>query len=122
MQRLWAASGVLTVVLFACGRLFGDVLGTTNFPPLDASALPLVLMVGVVAAETLRERILARWTGWLGVVAALCGAACASTLLGPTNNHSAEYGILLLGASLMFAWLVVTSIAFVARTSENARS
>src|SRR6516165_9016022 len=37
-QRLWAASGVLTVVLFACGLLFGDVLGTSNFPALDASA------------------------------------------------------------------------------------
>src|SRR6516165_2118753 len=37
-QRLWAASGVLTVVLFACGLLFGDILGTSNFPALDASA------------------------------------------------------------------------------------
>jgi hypothetical protein len=216
-QRLWAASGVLTVVLFACGLLFGDVLGTSNFPALDATAaevrayflenasevralsffhvlsaialvafaayiygylrresdapaalaalalaggaiaaaflllsalcyrtlaeptvardaplahalvvlsylaggpaiaVPLVPMVGIVAAATMRERILARWTGWLGVVAAVCGAACASTLLGPTNNHSATYGILLLGAVLMFAWLVVTSIALVAQ-------
>lgn len=37
-QQLWAASGVLTVVLFACGLLFGDVLGTNDFPPLDATA------------------------------------------------------------------------------------
>src|SRR5438128_536334 len=37
-RRLWAASGVLTVVLFASGLLFGDVLGTSNFPALDASA------------------------------------------------------------------------------------
>jgi len=55
-------------------------------------------MVGVVAAAALREQILARWTGWLGVVTAVCSAACASTLLGPTNNHSATYGILLLAA------------------------
>jgi hypothetical protein len=215
---LWAGSGVLTVVLFAFGLLFGDLLGTSNFPPLDATApalrayflengsevralsffhmlsavalvafaayvygylrresgapaglatlalaggaiaaaflllsalcyrtlaeptvardgalahalvvlsylaggpaiaVPLVLMVGVVAAAALRERILARWTGWLGVVAAVVGTASVSTLLGPTNNHSATYGILLLGAVLMFAWLVVTSMALVART------
>jgi hypothetical protein len=223
-QRLWAASGVLTVVLFACGLLFGDVLGTSNFPALDASgadvrayflenasevralsffhvlsavalvafaayiraylrresgappglavlalaggaiaaaflllsalcyrtlaeptvardaplahalvvlsylaggpaiAVPLVPMVGVVAAATLREQILAPWTGWLGVVTALCGAACASTLLGPTNNHAATYGILLLGAVLIFAWLVVTSIALVARIPNERHS
>lgn len=216
-QRLWAASGVLTVVLFACGLLFGDVLGTSNYPALDATAaevrayflenasevralsffhvlsavallafaayiyaylrressappglatfalaggataaaflllsalcyrtlaeptvardaplahafvvlsylaggpaiaLPLVPMVGVVAGAALREGILARWTGWLGVAAAVCGAACASTLLGPTNNHSATYGILLLGAVLMFVWLIITSIALLAR-------
>jgi len=81
-----------------------------------AIAVPLALMVGVVAAAALREQIVARWTGWLGVVTAVCGAASAGTLLGPANNHSATYGILLLGAVLMFAWLVVTSIALIVRT------
>jgi len=219
-QRVWAASGVLTVVLFACGLLFGDLLGNSNYPALDATAahvrayfaqnatevralsffhalaavalvafaayvhahlrrhssapsglaafalaggaiaaaflllsalcyrtlaeptvagdaplahallvlsylaggpaiaVPLVPMVGVVAAAALREQVLARWTGWLGVVAAAGGAASASTFLGPTNNHSATYGILLLGAMLMFAWLIVTSIAFVRRAPD----
>jgi len=223
-QRLWAASGVLTVVLFAWGLLFRDVLGTTSFPALDATAsevrayflengsevralsffhvlsaialvafaayiygylrrestappplavfalaggaiaaaflllsalcyrtlaeptvahdaplahallvlsylaggpaitVPLVPMVGVVAAAALREQILARWTGWLGVVTAVCGAACASTLLRPTNNHSATYSVLLLGAVLMFTWLIVTSIALIARTPDQRRS
>jgi hypothetical protein len=217
-SKLWAASGVLTVLLFACGLLFGDLVGTSNFPPLDATAshlrayflqnasevralsffhllsavalvafaayiysylqrassappalaafglaggaiaagflllsalcyrtlaepavardaplahalvvlsylaggpaiaVPLVPMIGVMAAAALREQLLARWTGWLGVASAVCGAACASTLLGPTNNHSASYGILLLGAVLIFAWLVVTSVALMART------
>jgi hypothetical protein len=216
---MWAASGVLTVVLFASGLLFGDLLGTTNYPALDASAaelrayflenasevrtlsffhalsavtlvafaayvsaylrrhssapsglaalalaggavaaaflllsalcyrtlaepsvardgplahalvvlsylaggpaiaVPLALMVGVVAAAALREQILARWTGWLGVITAVCGAACASTFLGPANNHSATYGILLLGAVLMFVWLAVTSIALIIASS-----
>ena len=73
-------------------------------------------------AATLREHILPRWTGWLGIVTAVCGAASASTLLGPTNNHSATYGVLLLGAVLMFAWLIVTSIALIARTPDERRS
>lgn len=220
-QRLWAASGALTVALFACGLLFGDLLGTTNFPALDATtsavrryflenasevralsffhllsaialvafaaniyahmrrgsrapsgvaalalaggivaavflllsalcyrtlaepavagdarlahallvlsyltggpaiAVALVPMIGVVAAATLRERLLARWTGWLGVLTAVAGAASASTLLGAANNHSATYGILLLGAALAFAWLIVTSIALVVRAPDE---
>lgn len=28
----------MTVALFACGLLFGDVLGTSNFPALNATA------------------------------------------------------------------------------------
>ncbi len=222
--RLWAASGALTVMLFGCGLLFGDVLGTSNFPALDATAsrvrayflenasevralsffhvlsaialvafaahiraylqressasaglralalaggtmaaaflllsalcyrtlaeptvasdaplahalvvlsylaggpaiaVPLVPMVIAVTAATLREHLLARWTGWLGAIAALCGAASASTLLGPTNNHSATYGILLLAAVLMFAWLVVISVALIARTPDQRHS
>ncbi len=214
----------MTVVLFACGLLFGDLLGKTNFPALDASAshvrayflengsearalsffhvlsaialvffaayihgylrresgtppalatlaltggavaavflllsalcyralaeptvardgplahalvvlsylaggpaieLPLVALVGVVAAATLREQILSRWSGWLGVVTAICGAASASTLLGPTNNHSATYGILLVGAVLMFVWLLVTSIALIPLSPAHYRA
>ncbi|MBV9165411.1 MAG: hypothetical protein JO321_09360 [Solirubrobacterales bacterium] len=45
-----------------------------------------------------------------------------STFLGPTNNHSATYGILLLGAVLILAWLVVTSIALLARTRDERSS
>lgn len=222
-QRMWAASGVVAVALFACGLLFGDLLGSTNFPPLDATAnhvrayflvnasevralsffhalsaialvafaaylyawlraesrapaaltalalsggaiaaaflllsalcyrvlaepaiardaplahaflvlsylaggpaiaLPLALMVAVVAATTLREQLLARWIGWFGVVTATCGAACAGALLGPMDNRSATYGILLLGAVLMFAWLIVTSVALIVRRPEAAR-
>lgn len=220
-RRLWAATGAFTVALFACGLLFGDVLGTSNFPALNATAselrayflqnasevralsffhalaaitlvafaayifaylrresgapsglaalalaggaiaasflllsalcyrtlaeptvardaplahalvvlsylaggpaiaVPLAPMIAIVAAATLREQILARWTGWLGVATALAGAACASTLVGPTNNHSATYGILLVGAVLMFAWLVITSIFLIARMPDD---
>jgi len=36
-ERAWAASGALTVVLFAGGLVFGDLLGSDSYPPLDAS-------------------------------------------------------------------------------------
>ncbi len=36
-ERAWAASGALTVLLFAGGLVFGDLLGSDNYPPLDAS-------------------------------------------------------------------------------------
>lgn len=223
-QHLWAASGVLTVVLFASGLLFGDVFATNNFPPLDATAArvrsyflenasevralsffhvlsavalvtfassvyaclrrrraappalaalalaggaiaasflllsalcyrtlaeptvaadaplahslvvlsylaggpaiaaPLVPMVGVVASAVLRDHILPRWIGWLSVIAAICGPASTSTFLGPSNNQSVSYGILLLAAVLMFAWLAVTSIALMARTKDEHQS
>jgi hypothetical protein len=38
-QRWWAASGALAVLLFAVGLLFGDVLGSSAYPRLDAPAV-----------------------------------------------------------------------------------
>jgi len=40
VQVAWAATGALTVILFAGGLVFGDLLGTMNFPPLNATAGP----------------------------------------------------------------------------------
>jgi hypothetical protein len=42
--------------------------------------------------------------------------------LGPTNNRSAAYAVLLLGAVLMFAWLVITSIALITRAPDESLS
>jgi hypothetical protein len=209
--RLWAASGALAVVLFGCGLLFGDILGSGNYPALDAPAgevrryflenraevhalaffhalaavallcfaafassriraagprgavsfaalaggataagflllsallywtlaepevarargaaralfvlsylaggvaitLPLALFVGAVASAALRPGLLPRWSGWLGVAAAAVSLASASVVLGPANNRSALYGVLLLAALLGFAWLFATSL------------
>jgi hypothetical protein len=78
-------------------------------------SVPLVLPAGAVAAASRRNRLLPPWIGWLSLVAAIFGAASASTMLGPANNSSASYGVLLLAALLMFAWLSVTSAALAAR-------
>jgi len=36
VQRVWASTGALAVVLFGCGLLFGDLLGSSNYPQLNA--------------------------------------------------------------------------------------
>jgi hypothetical protein len=41
VEAVWAATGALAVVLFGCGLLFGDLLGTTHYPALNASSLQL---------------------------------------------------------------------------------
>jgi hypothetical protein len=39
--------------------------------------------------------------------------ASATTMLGPTNNGSLIYGVLLLAAVVLFAWLVASSLVLV---------
>jgi hypothetical protein len=214
LEAAWAGTGSLTVVLFGCGLLFGDLLGTTNFPALNASsfqlhqyftrnasevralsffhllaavalaafvsylyptlraagvrlamlavaggnigaaflalsaltyrvlaersvagdpalahgllvfsylaggpaiAVPLALTAGAFAAAIRRERTLPVWLWWLSTVAAVLGVATVTTLLGPTNNSSAAYGVLLLGALALFAWLAASSVVLLGR-------
>lgn len=211
VRRVWAASGALAVALFGCGLVFGDLLGSSNYPPLNASsarassyflrngsevralgffhvlsalallcfaaylqewlhdgpaaagrmatlalaggataaaflllsalvyralaepsvvhdpalthalvvisylaggpaiAVPLALPIAAGARAALRDGLLPRWTGWLGVPAAGVSLISAATLLGPMNNSSALYGVLVLAAVLGFLWTFVTS-------------
>jgi hypothetical protein len=52
-----------------------------------ALATALALPVAAGAAVALRRRpALPRWTGWLGVAAAVMSLLSAGTLLGPMNN------------------------------------
>ncbi len=215
VEAAWAATGALTVVLFGCGLLFGDLLGTTNYPALNASSsqlrqyfmgnvsevralslfhllaavalaafasylypmlrtssgrlaavalaggiigavflalsalsyrvlaerlvagdpalahallvlsylaggpaigVPLALTAGAFAAAIRRDRTLPVWLWWLSTVAAVLGVATVTALLGPTNNSSAAYGVLLLGAVALFAWLVASSVVLLGRS------
>lgn len=215
-RALWAGSGVLAVVLFACGLLFGDLLGSSNFPPLNATyarvrsyflgnpnevralsffhllaamallcftsylygwlrrgserssglalaggataavflllsalayrtlaepsvardpglahalvvfsylaggpafAVPFALPIAVMARSALRGGTpLPRWTGWLGTAAAAVSVLSAAVMLGPMDNSSALYGILLLAAVLGLIWTVLVS-GWLARTA-----
>jgi hypothetical protein len=214
VEAAWAATGALTVGLFACGLLFGDLLGTTNFPALNASsselrhyflrnitevralsffhllaavtlaafasylhawlrpagarvaalalaggitgaaflalsarsyrvlaersvasdpalahglvvlsylaggpaiAVPLALTAGAFATATRRGRTLPAWLWLLSAGAVVLGAASITTLLGPMDNSSAGYGVLLLAAVALFAWLVASSLVLARR-------
>jgi hypothetical protein len=80
-----------------------------------AIGVPLALTAGAFAAAIRHERTLPGWLWWLSVVAAVLGVASATTMLGPTNNGSLVYGVLLLAALLLFAWLVASSLVLVRR-------
>jgi hypothetical protein len=212
VEAVWAASGAVTVALFACGLLFGDLLGTTNFPALNATpsqlreyflrnvsevralsffhllasaalaafvsylyarlrpagvrvaalalaggiiaaaflalsalcyrvlaehsvasdsalahalvvlsylaggpaiGVPLALTAGAFASAIRHDRTLPGWLWWLSIVAVILGVASATTMLGPTDNRSLVYGVLLLAAVALFAWLLATSSVLV---------
>jgi len=79
-----------------------------------AIGVPLALTAGAFAAAIQHER-LPGWLYWLSIVAAVLGVASATSMLGPTNNGSLVYGVLLLAAVLLFAWLVASSLVLVRR-------
>jgi hypothetical protein len=216
-ERAWAASGALTVVLFAGGLVFADLLGSDNYPALDASddeirryfvdnesevralsffhtlaalallgfsayvhtalrrgekerhglpalafaggvaaavflllsavfyrvlseptvaqdgalahallvasylaggpaiSVPIAFLIGAAVPTALSGGLLPRWLGWLGIAAVVVSVASALSMLGPANNRSAIYGILLLAAVLGFAWIFSASVVLAAR-------
>jgi hypothetical protein len=223
LQRLWALSGALAVVLFGCGLLFGDLLGSSNYPALNAPvarvhsyfvhsgsevralgffhvlaalallcfavylhklieeskrssggagatalaggataaaflllsaltyrvlaepavirsaaltnafvvvsylaggpavAVPLALTIAVTVAAR-PQLALPRWICWIGVAAVVFSVLSTGIVLGPMNNSSAWYGILLLAAVLGFVWTFATSIALAIPRPRQSRT
>lgn len=80
-----------------------------------AITVSLALLIGAAVPTALRRRLLPRWMGWLGIAAVAVSLGSALAMLGPTNNRSAVYGILLLAAILGFAWLVSASLLLATR-------
>jgi hypothetical protein len=80
-----------------------------------AIGVPLALAAGAFAAAIRGDRTFPEWLWWLSIVAVLLGAASAVTMLGPTDNGSLVYGVLLLAAVVLFAWLVASSLVLVRR-------
>ena len=86
-----------------------------------AIGVPLALTAGAFAAAIRREPTLPGWLWWLSIVAVVFGLASATTMLGPTDNASLVYGVLLLAALLLFAWLVASSLVLVIRSPSRTR-
>jgi hypothetical protein len=80
-----------------------------------AIGVALALAAGAFAAAIWGDRTFPRWLWWLSIVAVVLGAASATTMLGPTDNRSLVYGVLLLAAVVLFAWLVASSLVLVRR-------
>ncbi len=81
--------------------------------------VPLALTAGASAAAIRHEQTLPGWLYWLSVVAVVFGVASATTMLGPTNNRSLVYGVLLLAALVLFAWLVASSVVLASRARRR---
>ena len=86
-----------------------------------AIGVPLALTAGAFAAAIRHEPTLPGWLWWLSIVAVVLGVASATTMLGPTTNGSLVYGVLLLAALLLFAWLVASSLVLVIRSPSRTR-
>ncbi len=217
-QRWWAASGALAVLLFAIGLLFGDVLGSSAYPRLDAPAatarayflrnasearalaffhalaalalltfitylqmwlrrldqrsarlapvtlagggaaatfmllsailyrvlaepavardpalthallvfsylaggpgiaLPLALPIMAGSLTAFRRELLPAWVGWLGSGAVIACVISSGIMLGPMDNSSVWYGVLLIAAVLSLVWMFATSLLLTRRT------
>jgi hypothetical protein len=85
-----------------------------------AIGVPLALTAGASATAIRHEPTLPGWLYWLSIAAVVLGVASATTMLGPTNNGSLVYGVLLLGAVQLFAWLLASSLVLV-RRAHRAR-
>ena len=211
-ERVWALSGAGAVVLFVLGLLFGDLLASSRYPPVNASAVVvrryfvhsagqvralsflhalsalalaafvaylavrirrlgdawrwasvLALAGGVPAAAFLlvsaisyrilaepsvasdgplahglvvlsylsggtpglimiagplgcgavlafRRVLLPRWSGWLALAGAITSIGSVTWVLGPLDNRSALYAIVLLAAICGFGWVLVASV------------
>lgn len=86
-----------------------------------AVAVPLALTIAVTAAAR-PQLALPRWICWIGVAAVVFSVLSTGIVLGPMNNSSAWYGILLLAAVLGFVWTFATSIALAIPRPRQSRT
>jgi hypothetical protein len=109
VRRLWAGSGALAVALFGCGLVFGDLLGSANYPPLNASARRLSAYFLTNGSEV---RALA-FFHLLAAVALACFAAYLSrwprTTQPPAGSLS---GLALAGGATAGAFLLLSALVY----------
>jgi Domain of unknown function (DUF4386) len=83
-----------------------------------AIAVPLASLIGACSLVSVRRGALPAWIGWLGAAATVFSLASASMLLGPADNNSPLFGLLLMAAGLAFLWVLAASVAMVRRVES----
>ena len=83
-----------------------------------AIAVPLAPLIGACSLVAVRRGALPAWIGWLGAAAAAFSLASASMLLGPADNNSPLFGLVLMAAGLAFLWVLAASVAMVMRHAQ----
>jgi hypothetical protein len=86
-----------------------------------AIAVPLAPLIGAGSLVTVRGGAIPGWVAWLGFFAMVLGVLAATMLLGPADNNSALFGVLLVAAGLAFLWVLAASVALVARAGRGQR-
>jgi hypothetical protein len=116
VAALALAGGVMGAAFLALSALCYRALAERSVASDPALAHALVaLAAGAFAAAIRGDRTFPGWLWWLSIVAVVLGAASAIAMLGPTDNSSFVYGVLLLAAVVLFAWLVASSLVLVRR-------
>ena len=87
-----------------------------------AIAVPLAPLIGACSLVAVRRGVLPAWIGWLGAAAAAFSLVSASMLLGPADNNSALFGLVLMAAGLAFLWVLAASVAMVKRVESVPES
>ena len=107
-RRTGALSGAVAVVLFACGLLFGDLLGSSNYPPLNASARRVHAYFSSNAGDV---RLLALFH----TLAALClltFGACLHRRLRQREPDGPHAAAALAGTSAAAIFLLVSALCY----------
>jgi hypothetical protein len=91
-----------------------------SFGLLAMSGVPTALALASYAASALRSGCLPRWTAWLAVVAALAHLVLLASLLIASGFFSLEGGVTIAIPATLFAWIVGTSVAMIARDETES--
>jgi hypothetical protein len=92
-----------------------------GFGLLAMSGIPTALALGSYAAQVFSDSRLPVWSAWIAVVAALAHIVLLASLVIPGGFFSLEGGVIIAIPGLLFAWIIVTSIALLSAktTGDN---
>ena len=78
--------------------------------------LPLGILVGAVSIAVLRDRLAARWIGWVGVIASALLLASQVAVLDPTGPIGTMGNASMVGLLFLVVWLIGFGVSLLRRT------